>query len=84
MFNISKYLENFKKNISFNDDLNIFIIKNIKDFTGIVLNINNIEVKNNILYIKSSPAVKNKIFIYKEDIIKNINSIYNKIILDIK
>ena len=81
MLNISKYLEKFKKNLESGEDLNKRIIDVIKKHTNISLNSNDFEIKNYIIQVKSTPAVKNKIFISKNNIISDIN---NKNIIDIK
>jgi len=63
MFNIEKYLEKFSKNIR-NAELNkTKILEIIKKHTNLNLLPEEIEIKNYIAYIKSSPAVKNKLFI---------------------
>lgn len=74
MFNISKFLEKFSKEIQSGEAQNKKIIDVIKTQTGIDLDPKDLEIKNNIVYINSSPAVKNKIFIYKEDILRDVSS----------
>jgi len=43
-----------------------------------------VEIKNNIIYIQSSGAVKNKIFIFKNQIISSINSQTPLKVIDVK
>lgn len=84
MFNVSKYLEKFTKNIkNFELDKNQ-IIKIILIYTNINIPLDSIEIKNNILYIKGSPAIKNKIFIYKRNILEEINKNNTVKILEIR
>lgn len=74
MFNISKYLEKFKKSIESGEVLNESIVEIIKKHTGISLTTNDFEIKNNIIYINSSPIIKNKIFIFKSVLKEDIKS----------
>jgi len=72
MLNISKYLEKFKKNLESGEVLNNTISEIIKKHTGIELKPTDFELKNNLIVLKTSPGYKNKIFISKEDIVKDI------------
>lgn len=74
MLNISKYLEKFKKNLESGEILSNTIINIIKKHTGIELKITDFELKGNLLLLKTSPGVKNKIFIFKTCIIEEIES----------
>ena len=82
MLNISKYLEKFRKNLASGEDLNNNIILIINKYTGISINPNDFDMKNNIIYIKTTPSYKNKIFIFKEDILKELNQLSK--IIDIR
>ena len=82
MLNISKYLEKFRKNLASGQDLNNNIILIINKYTGISINPNDFDMKNNIIYIKTTPSYKNKIFIFKEDILKELNQLSK--IIDIR
>ncbi|KKR31680.1 MAG: hypothetical protein UT65_C0020G0009 [Parcubacteria group bacterium GW2011_GWF2_39_8b] len=84
MFNIEKYLEKFSKNIR-NAELNkTKILEIIKKHTNLNLLPEEIEIKNYIAYIKSSPAVKNKLFIHKNKILEEISTSLSTKIIDIK
>ena len=48
MLNISKYLEKFRKNLASGEDLNNNIILIINKHTGISINPNDFDIKNNI------------------------------------
>jgi hypothetical protein len=72
MFNIEKYLEKFSKNIHSSSLQKECVLRVIKKYTQIQLSPDEIEVKNYIVYIKTSPAVLNKIFIYKSKILEDI------------
>ncbi|MFZ2522022.1 MAG: hypothetical protein WAX44_01870 [Minisyncoccia bacterium] len=84
MFNINKYLEKFSKSVKSND----FYIQKIKEKIKIVTNIDvdlkNIELKDCVVFLKSSPLIKNKIFIYKKEIIENFSKNIDTKIIDIK
>ncbi|TSC70543.1 MAG: hypothetical protein CEO12_264 [Parcubacteria group bacterium Gr01-1014_46] len=84
MLNISKFLEKFKKNIETGELLNSRIIEIVKNKTGIVLNIGDFEIKEGVLYFKTSPMVRNKLFIYKDDLIRETNLLSGLKIVDIR
>ena len=72
MLNISKYLEKFKKNLESGEILNNTIIEIIKKHTDLDLKTSDFELKSNLVLLKTSPGIKNKIFIFKESIVKDI------------
>jgi hypothetical protein len=74
MFNISSFLEKFSKNLKSTELQKEKITYVIKNISGMEISNDSIEIKNSILYIKSSPALKNKLFIYKSKILEGINS----------
>ncbi len=84
MFNISKYLEKFKKNVDKGSFLNESIVNIIKKHTEIDILKEDIDIKSNIIYIKISPLYKNKIFIYKENVLEEINKISSINYIDIR
>lgn len=85
MFNISFFLEKFSKNIKNIEFYKEEIINIIKKQTELSLETDLIEIKDYIVYVKSSPGVKNKIFIYKDKILENISvSMPNLKIVDIR
>ena len=73
MFNISSFLEKFSKNLKSSELYKKQILEIVEKQTQINLRPEEIEIKNFVVYIKSSPAVKNKIFIYKNKILEDIN-----------
>lgn len=84
MLNISHFLEKFSKKIESLDSYNRQIIEIIKNETGLDISPNNLEVKNCTVYINSTPGVKNKLFIYKESIIREIGLVTSVKVIDIK
>lgn len=72
MFNIEKYLEKFSKNIHSSKLQKECILGVIKKYTQIQLSPDEIEVKNYVVYTKTSPAILNKIFIYKDKILEDV------------
>lgn len=72
MLNISKYLEKFKKSLESGEILNSTISEVIKKHTGLDLKQGDFELKSNLIVLKTSPGYKNKIFIFKKDIIKDL------------
>lgn len=84
MFNISSLLEKFSKNItSFEIDQHT-LCSVIQEKTHIQLDPKQIEVKDTILYLRVSPAYKNKIFINKTSILEGIDVLFPKKITDIR
>ncbi len=81
---ISKYLKKFSKNIEDNEGNKSKIIEIIKQNTGVEVFKENIEIKNNVLYVKISPAGRNTIFINKRSILEGIKAYTQLAILDIK
>lgn len=84
MFNISSFLNKFQKNVADAEDLKMQIINIIKNKTEINTSLENLEIKNNIIYIQASPAVKNKLFMFKEGILEDIQTISSIKIIDIR
>ena len=73
MFNISSFLEKFSKNINSAELRKKQILEIIEKQTQINIPPEEIEIKDYVLYIKSSPAVKNKLFIYKSKILEDVS-----------
>jgi hypothetical protein len=83
MFNINKFLEKFSKNIQNNQKIKEEIVQVIEKHTQVKVDSSLIEIKNAMVYISGSPALKNKIFIFKEGILKDFSRFQTKIV-DIK
>jgi hypothetical protein len=75
MFNISKYLEKVSKNLTNDENIKSEIIKIIKKNINIDINPKDLEINNEKIKINTSQAVKNKIFINKEIILQEVNTI---------
>lgn len=85
MFNIEKYLEKFSKEARLVELHKAKILEIIEKNTGLYILPKNVEIKDYILHITDSPAVKNKLFIYKNKIIEEIASLVSDLkIVDIK
>lgn len=72
MLNISKYLEKIKKNLNSGEILNNSIVEIINKHTNLDIKTNDFDLNNNIIKLKISPGAKNKIFMFKEGIVKEI------------
>lgn len=72
MLNISKYLEKIARNINSGEILNSTIIEVVQKHTNIVLKLEDFEIRDNQIYLKTSPIIKNKIFIFKRNIIEDL------------
>ncbi len=84
MFNIEKYLEKFSRNVKNSDLHKTKIIEIIEKHTGVNLSLSQIEIKDYILQIDASPAIKNKLFIYKAKILAEISSTIPTKVVDIR
>lgn len=72
MFNIALYLDKFKKIDLKSSSLKKTIHASISKVLGIDVDIKAINVKNNLIYLKVNPVIKNEIFIKKKNIIKEL------------
>ncbi len=75
MFNISNFLEKIKGNLNSTELQKRRILEIIENNTGIKIIPENLEIKNYIIYVNISPAIKNKIFIEKNKILGEISKI---------
>ncbi|MBU0722924.1 hypothetical protein KJ973_02125 [Patescibacteria group bacterium] len=69
---LSSFLDRFKKFTSPNKVTHEAIIKVLYNTLGIKLNKSAINIKNQILYIKTNSVIKNEIFLHKEQILQNL------------
>lgn len=74
MFNIEKYLEKFSKEVKLVELHKAKIVEIINEETQMLILPKNMEIKDAVLLIKDSPAVKNKLFMHKAGILEKINS----------
>ncbi len=74
MFNISIYLDKFKKINSKESSLKDAIIASVNKVLEININRSNIEIRKNVIYLKINPIIKNEVFIKKKYIINELNA----------
>lgn len=74
MLNISHFFEKFKKLKQNNESTRLVIINTIKDIVGIDIKSGDIELKNDKIYIKTTPIVKSELFMRKDLIEEKLNS----------
>ncbi|MEK7642561.1 MAG: hypothetical protein AAB392_02070 [Patescibacteria group bacterium] len=68
MLSISQFFEKFKK-LQKNDKLlKQTLILTIKEISGAIIKEENLDIKEEKVYLKTSPIVRNQIFMYKEKI----------------
>ncbi len=84
MFNIEKFLNKFTKEIKSTESNKNIILDVIKKHTQIELQLNDVEIKDYQVVLKASPAVLNKIFIYKQKILDELGTSLPIKIVDIK
>jgi hypothetical protein len=84
MFNISGFLEKFKKQVQSDELSQKEICDVVIKHTGITCKQNNIEIKNYILYINLSPTFKQKVFMHKKQILKDLEKISSTKIVDVR
>jgi hypothetical protein len=74
MFNIQSFLKRHIRNIE-EGDLNLGVIIDILEkYTNFQFKKEDLEVKNGVLSVKSSPIKKNIIFINRESILKDLKA----------
>jgi len=84
MFNISSFLKKISDNIGNTEIEKEKILEIIKKESFLEFKKEDFEIKNYIVYFENlSPAVKNKIFIYKDNILKELKK-FNIKIVDIR
>jgi len=83
-FNIGEYLKKFTKITPPDDFLKEIILEGVKTEIGIDIDKKNITVSGGIVYIKTSPIIKNEIFMKKEKIISIIKEKQTIKIADIR
>lgn len=81
MFNISKYLSRVSNTISKDQEVKERLISSIKNTIKVDIPPEQIEISNYIAQVNTNQALKNKIFIHKEDILKEFKN--SKEIVDI-
>jgi len=84
MFNIQSFLEKITQNVDYSEKDIHLICQSIEKCTGIQLPPQSIEIKNSIVVCNGSPALKNKLYIYKDSILKEIKSQIQTPIIDIR
>jgi hypothetical protein len=83
MENISSFLQRFKNILSSQGARKQISIEVIKKKFNIELDPEKVKIKGDILYITSSPSLKNMLFLKKESLLKEINSQVGSRIVDI-
>jgi hypothetical protein len=84
MFNIEKYLEKFSKDVKNAELHKGKILEIIEKHTQLYILPKNLEIKDGIIRVNESPAVKNKLFIYKEKILEEISVAVPLKVIDIR
>lgn len=84
MFNISSFLSKLSRNINAAELNKSGILDIVRKHTQLEIRLEDMEIKNAIVLIKASPAAKNKIFIFKNLIIEEINKTLPLRIADIR
>lgn len=72
MFNISIYLDKFKKVDSKNSSFRDCITSSINKVLGVNINKENITVRNGVVYLKTNSVIRNEIFIKKKIIMDEL------------
>lgn len=72
MFNIGNYLQKFSSLIIDSKALKRSILSVIYDVIGVELKEKDIDLQKSILYIKTTPLIKNEIYLKKDLILKQL------------
>ena len=81
MLNINNFLEKFVRIQNKNKDVKEFVLKTIKDISGVSIDSKNLDINDQKFYINCSPLVRNQIFLFKNKIILELKK--NKINIEI-
>ncbi len=84
LFNISAYLEKFKKLGSGDTSLKEVLVRVLGEVVGINISPEKISIKNGEIFLNVSPAIKNTVFIKKETILLKLKEKATQNILDIR
>lgn len=84
MKNLSSFLEKFKSFLLSDKNQKNAISNVIFNIVGVILDHKNIDIKNNKIYIKTSPIIKNQIFMSKTKILSELKTINPTVFLDIQ
>ena len=82
MFNISSFLEKFLKLDKTNGQLRQTLLVIIKEVSGVEIKNEDLDLKEEKVYLKCSPIFRNQIFMYKGKIEEKLRE--RKIFLEIK
>ena len=83
MFDITKYLEKFKKLSQSRNFLRNSVAEAVKEICNIEIDPKNIDIKSGIARIKEKPIIKNEIFIKKIKILESLSKKTEKEITNI-
>lgn len=72
MFNISQYLDKFKNIGGTERGMKEALVFAVKKVVGVTIDVKTITVRNGEAIIKVSPAIKNAIFIKKDQVMKAV------------
>lgn len=84
MNNLSSFLQRFKKILSLRAIESGVIVDVMKKTLGVDINPSDVKIKNGVLYVNTSPIIKNMIFLKKKLLLQNINSGEGSKIADIR
>ena len=85
MRSIDSFLNRLKRLLKYDQEIKQVIIRIIKNVVRVEIDESDIKIQNKILYIKTTPYIKNEIFIKKDLILEELNKLLkNKIIKDIR
>jgi len=79
MKKISQYLKKFQKLTPPDIFIKKSLQKLIQEELGITIDLKNIEYKNNTIFIRTNPLIKNEIFLKKNLILRKLNTEAEKV-----
>lgn len=75
MNNLGNFLDKFKNLLGSSKFQKDAVISIIKSISGISLEEKDVEIKNHVVRIKASPAVRSEIFMHKQKIIDELKKV---------
>lgn len=84
MQKLDGFFDKFNNKIAREVNNLLLVVESIKRHTGITIEIKNISLSNGILKIKTSQIQKNEIFIKKTKILKDLEKLNGRVVLDVQ
>ncbi len=69
---LQSFLERFQKVLTYPGQIKKDVLACFKKIAGISLEEKEIEIRSNVIYLKTGPAIKNAVFMHKQKLLKDL------------